>query len=128
MNNLLKQMTDEDRAKSKLVKDQKREWALLNLRQEFQDFGSWKELSSKFGVRLPVYYVPGTDIKFIRRMAKKIGVSIDDFVETTGCVSLKEFAMSNINWPCYALCGVFLEWVNSLDGEKIRAKSSLQED
>jgi len=81
--NHLKIMTDEDRAKSLAVKEEKKAWALENLKQDFEDLVSWKDLSSKHGVRLPLYYVPGTEIKFIKRMAKKKGVEINDFVETT---------------------------------------------
>lgn len=116
---MLTPMTDEDRIKAALIKEEKKEWARENLKQEFEDLSSWKDLSSKYGVRLPVYYVPGTEVKFIKRMAKKRGVDINEFVEATGYSSLKDFALANITWPCYALCGVFLEWLDEVYGEKI---------
>lgn len=112
-------MTDEDRAKSAAVKEAKKAWATENLRQDFQDLQVWKDLASKRGVRLPIYYAAGTEIKFIKRMAKKLEVDIDQFLESTGFTTLKQMALANPNWPSYALCGILLEYSEEVNGEEI---------
>lgn len=112
-------MTNEDRAKSALVKEAKKAWAAGNLRQDFQDIQLWKDLASKRGVRLPIYYAAGAEIKFIKRMAKKLEVDIEQFLDSTGFTTLKQMALANPNWPSYALCGLLLEYSEEVNGEEI---------
>lgn len=129
MSNLsFKVMTEEDRAKASEVKEHKKQWALANLKQDFEDLQTWKDLASKHSVRLPIYYAAGTEIKFIKRMAKKLGVNIDEFLGSTGFTTLKQMALSNITWPSYALCGILLEYAEEVNVEKIRTESIVQKD
>lgn len=129
MSNLqFKAMTDEDRLKSAQVKEEKKQWALANLKQDFEDIQVWKDLASKHAVRLPIYYAAGTEIKFVKRMSKKLGVNIDEFLESTGFTTLKQMALSNPTWPSYALCGILLEYAEEVNGEKIRTESDVQKD
>ena len=127
INPSFKPMSAEDRAKANEIKEEKRKWALENLKQDFEDISVWKELSSKFSVRLPIYYAAGTEIKFIKRMAKKLGVNIDEFLENSGFTTLKQMALSNPTWPAYALCGLLLEYNEEVNGEKVRTESIVQE-
>lgn len=114
-----KVMSDEDRLKSAQVKEEKKQWALANLKQDFEDLQVWKDLASKHSVRLPIYYAAGTEIKFVKRMARKLGVNIDDFLEATGFTTLKQMAISNMTWPSYALCGLLLEYKEEINDEKV---------
>lgn len=129
MSNLnFKVMSDEDRMKSARIKEEKKQWALVNLKQDFEDLQVWKDLASKHSVRLPIYYAAGTEIKFVKRMAKKLGVNIDDFLDSTGFSTLKQMAVTNITWPSYALCGILLEYVEEVNGEAVRTESNVQKD
>lgn len=129
MSNLnFKVMSDEDRLKSAQVKEEKKQWALANLKQDFEDLQVWKDLASKHSVRLPIYYAAGTEIKFVKRMAKKLGVNIDDFLDSTGFSTLKQMAVTNITWPSYALCGILLEYVEEVNGEAVRTENNVQKD
>lgn len=123
-----KVMSDEDRLKSAQVKEEKKQWALANLKQDFEDIQVWKDLASKHSVRLPIYYAAGTEIKFVKRMSKKLEVNIDEFLESTGFTTLKQMALSNPTWPSYALCGILLEYAEEVNGEKIRTESDVQKD
>lgn len=126
MSNLhFKVMTDEDRVRSAQIKEEKKQWALVNLKQDFEDLPVWKELASRHSVRLPIYYAAGTELKFVKRMAKKLEVNIDEFLEVTGFTTLKQMAVTNITWPSYALCGLLLEYVEEVNGEKIRTESNV---
>lgn len=127
-NSNFKVMSDEDRLKSAQVKEEKKQWALVNLKQDFEDLQVWKDLASKHSVRLPIYYAAGTEIKFVKRMAKKLEVNIDNFLEATGFTTLKQMAMCNITWPSYALCGLLLEYKEEVNGEKIRTEDNVQKD
>lgn len=129
MSNLnFKVMSDEDRVKSAQVKEEKKQWALANLKQDFEDLQVWKDLASKHSVRLPIYYAAGTEIKFVKRMTKKLGVNLDEFLESTGFTTLKQMALSNPTWPSYALCGILLEYAEEVNGEKVRTESNVQKD
>lgn len=129
MSNLhFKVMTDEDRIRSAQIKEEKKQWALVNLKQDFEDLPVWKEIASRYSVRLPIYYAAGTELKFVKRMAKKLEVNIDDFLENTGFTTLKQMAVVNTTWPSYALCGLLLEYVEEVNGEKIRTESNVQKD
>lgn len=112
-------MTEEDRARAVLVKEQNKQWALDNLQQDFVDLPHWKTLASLYNVRLPIWYAKGTEIKYIKRIAKGLKVDISLFVEDTGFTNIKQLAQANINWPAYALCGLLLEWYDNLYGKKI---------
>lgn len=127
-NSNFKVMSDEDRVKSAQVKEEKKQWALANLKQDFEDLQVWKDLASKHSVRLPIYYAAGTEIKFVKRMTKKLGVNLDEFLESTGFTTLKQMALSNPTWPSYALCGILLEYAEEVNGEKVRTESNVQKD
>lgn len=107
--------SEEGRRKAAEVKEEKKKWATENLKQDFEDLQVWKDLASKHSVRLPVYYAASSEIKYYRRITKKLGVDLGAFVEDTGFGSIKQFAAANKTWPAYALCGLILEWFEGLN-------------
>lgn len=123
-------MTDEQREKSRLARVAKRLWSEENLQQDFLDVQIWRDLASKHSVRLPISYAAGTETKYYKRVTKQLGVELERFVEETGYKTIKQFAQANIRWPAYAICGLILEWYESLDEEskKARTEEHLQED
>ena len=60
MNNQERKFTP-DYEKAKLAVQQKKE-DNAHLYQDFLDSPTWKELASKYGVRLPRYYIPNTEV------------------------------------------------------------------
>lgn len=111
MNNL-PSLTDEQRqehlAKAKLAKEVKKAYAEANLKLDWQDENYWRETCQQLGVRLPQRYDVGT--RGIKKIAKKLGVDVNEFVESTGFSTLKQFEAANPTWPAFALAGIFVEW------------------
>ena len=121
-------MTDEQREKSKQARIAKRIWSEENLQQDFLDVQVWRDLASKHSVRLPISYAAGTETKYYKRITKQLGVELERFVEETGYKTIKQFAQANIKWKAYAICGLILEWFESLDGKETRAEEHLSEN
>ena len=113
LNTLTPEQRTELRQKAVLSKDAKRE-ANKHIRTDYADMQYWEELASKHGVRLPIRYYPSTDIKYVVRVAKRLGVDVKEYVSTTGCKSLKELAELNKGWSAAAMCGLFLEHIDEI--------------
>lgn len=116
LNTLTPEQRAELRQKAVLSKEAKRE-ANKHIRTDYADMQHWEELASKHGVRLPIRYYPSTDIKYVVRIAKKLGVDVKEYVSTTGCKSLKELAELNRGWSAAAMCGLFLEYAEEEMGK-----------
>lgn len=112
-------ITEEDRQKAKATKLAKVEWAKENL---YSDFGDderyWRELASDFGVRLPAYYIPGSETKHIKRLLTKLGADVKEFLEDQGYSTLKKMVTDDPKWPAFAQCGLVLEWWSEKQAEK----------
>lgn len=84
-------------------------YAEANLRRTFADEGHWRDLASKHGIRLPAWYIPGTDLKHIRRACRKLGIGSQGMRDCTGFSRAEDFAAANPAWPAFALVGLLLE-------------------
>lgn len=115
LNNITPEQRIKLREKARISREQKKEQC-KDVRTEYMDMGHWEALASKYGVRLPFRYLPASDIKYVTRVAKKLGVDVKAYVETTGCRSMKEFASLNSNWSAASMVGLFLEWVDEIKG------------
>lgn len=106
---MLKNKTVEElqemREKARLVRESKRE-AGKHLK-EFMDENHWRSLASKYGVRLPISYIPATETKYIKRIAKKLSVDLQEWLEGD---KLSAFGKDNPDWSAAAHAGLFLEW------------------
>lgn len=78
------------------------------LKNDFADKNHWRRLASKYGVRFPSDYVPGSEARLIRRAASRAGVSTDAIRDAFGG-DVKHMHRSNPTWPAYALIGLVLE-------------------
>jgi len=108
--NHLKIMTDEDRAKSLAVKEEKKAYALAHLKTVYTDEVFWRELSSLYSARLPQWYFPNTETKYIRRMCKTLGVDLNEYLEYTGFTTLNQYVQANPEWTAFGLTSLVLEW------------------
>jgi len=106
-------MTDEQR---QAVKDQRiadQEYARENVTLDRPDEPYWKALASEQGIRMPQWHILGTEIKYIRRACKKLGVDVKEYTDSTGFKTLKEFAETNHKFNAVAQVGLVLEyWVD----------------
>lgn len=116
---MLVPMSDEQRQeiKDKRLADQ--EYAKEHLNISYADEQYWREQSSLFGIRLPMWWKPASDTKYVRRACKKLGIDIKDFVASTGFSNLNQFVRNNPRWSALAVVGLCIEYKLSLEsGEK----------
>lgn len=107
------QMTPEDRlkfqAQAALTKEANKKWAEENLRNDFADENHWRMLSQEYSVRLPQWYIPCTETKYLKRALKKLNLDSSWWTDQTGCSNFKEFSDMNPKYPAYACVGIILE-------------------
>ena len=86
-----------------------------HLKNDFSDLPHWKELASKYGVRLPSYYQPASETKYLRRLFKKVDMDIKDYLEACGVSTLKQLVKLNPDYPAYAEMGLALEYIDEIN-------------
>lgn len=106
-------ITQEMHNQAKLTRELKKLEAEKNLKLEYADADHWSSLASKFGVRLPIYYHPSSETKYIKRMASKIGIDLQDFLNSTGFSTLKQLVEANKTFNCAAMCGILIEYADN---------------
>jgi len=109
-------ITDEQRAQAKIQRKIEQEYARKHLFISSKDEQFHRDLGAKLGVRMPFWWIPCTETKYIRRSAKKLGINLQDFVETTGFDSIKEFCYANSELTAFTVVGLMLEWYESEEG------------
>lgn len=111
-NSNLPVMTPEQREealeKSRLAKIAKKEYAEKHLKLDWKDEPVWRELAQNLGVRLPQRFDTGP--RGVKKIAKKLGIDINEWVECTGFTTLIALCNANKTWPSWAICGLILEW------------------
>lgn len=103
--NHLASITPEEReaiqAKSKAAMAEKKAWAKEHLRNDFADNPLWRELAKKYDVKLPPYYEPNTETKYLHRVFKKTGTCCKEYLEACGATTLKQLASMNPAYPAF---------------------------
>lgn len=103
-------MTDEQREESKQKRLKDQQFARENYKITYQDEGFWREKVSEYGLRMPSWWVSGSETKYIRRACKKLGVDVNSFVESTGFSNLAELARNNPTFTAFGLVGLVIEY------------------
>lgn len=103
-------MNDEQRQVVKEKREAAQLWAKDHLKDDFADESVWRALGSEYGVRFPQRHVPGTELKYLKRTCKKLGIEISSFLESTGFSTLKQLAETNKTYPSWSLVGLILEF------------------
>mgnify|MGYP001580934513 CR=1 FL=1 len=99
---------DEMRAKAAQSRLDKKE-ASANIRY-MADENYWKDVASQLGVRMPQSICQASEIKFIKRIANKLGIDTSVWVkDVCGCKSLKEVAELNKDAGAVGMVGFFIE-------------------
>lgn len=112
LNSNLPILTPEERLitqqKAQESRDAKKVFAEENLKLDWQDENFWRASAASLGVRLPQRFDVGS--KAVKKIAKKLGVDLNEFLATTGCSTLKELVELNPTFPSFALCGLVIEY------------------
>ena len=106
----LVRMTDEQREVAKLKRIADQEYARQHLKTEYMDQNYWVDTASKYGLRLPGWWIPAREVKYIRRACKKVGVKVSDFIDSTGFSNLNQLAANNPTFTALAMVGLVLEY------------------
>lgn len=113
--NYLKDLSDEEReqlrVKAEQNREEKKQYALKHLKYQWVDKPHWKELASKHGTKLPNWYVPGSEVKFIKRLFRNSPLDIQDYIYDMGCKTLLEMVECNKDANAQAMVGWALEYI-----------------
>ncbi len=104
-------ITDEQREQAKQQRLADQEYARNNLKINYADQPHWVSLASKYNSKLPLWWKPASDVKYLRRIAKKANFDLNTFVESTGCSTIKEWVNLNSNYTALGVAGSLLEFI-----------------
>ena len=111
-NSYLENLTDEERAanleKARQARIDKKEWAQKNLDLNMTDDGLWRELASKYNVKLPVRYEKAHS-KFVNRALKALGKDKSWYEDHVGLKNGNEEARLNPRMTAVQQIGLILE-------------------
>ncbi len=104
-------ISKEDLEKAQEKRRDKKKYAEENLTLDYgSDEDVWKSLASKYNTRLPIYYQPNTETKYIRRLFKHLSLDIQEYLEYCGVKTLKELVSLNPTYTARAEVGFALEY------------------
>lgn len=103
-------MSDEQRQVVKENREAAQLWAKENLKTEYMDENYWRDTASKVGLRLPGWWIPSSEVKYIRRACKKLNIDINDFTDSTGFSNLNQLVANNPTFTALAMVGLVLEY------------------
>jgi len=113
------EITEEMKQAAQQAKKNKITYAKEHLKLEWADEDHWRSLSKLYTVRLPQYYHPATDTRYARRLVKKLGGDMNEYLEYCGCRTLKELVSLNTTHNAVCFCGLILEWWHEKQTETI---------
>ncbi|WP_443698991.1 hypothetical protein [Pseudomonas sp.] len=105
-------ITEEQRAAAKIRKSIDQDRARLNFKVDYADHQYWIMLATKYNCRLPLWWQPSSEFKYLRRVAKKANFDIRLFVESTGCSNIKEYVSINSHLSAIGVVGPLLECID----------------
>ena len=115
--NYFASLTDEEREKLRQKAQESREAKKLagaHLRQEYADKDYHKQLASEAGIRLPQMHIPNTEMKYLKRAMRVLGVNPKDYLEDCGATTLKKLAEMNPLMTAHEEVGLLLEWAKEM--------------
>ena len=111
-------LTTEEREKLRKKAQESREAKKLagkHLRQEYADKDYHKQLASEAGIRLPQMHIPNTELKYLKRAMKVLGVNPKDYLDECGATTLKKLAEMNPLMTAHEEVGLLLEYAKELE-------------
>lgn len=100
-----------DVEKAQAARRAKAQWAKENLKLEYDDEEHWKELSKLYNFRLPIYNIPNTSTKYLKRFFSHMKLDIKDYLDYCGIGSVKELVSLNPEYTARAEVGIAMEYV-----------------
>lgn len=114
------EITEEMKQAAQQAKKDKIAYAKEHLDLDWgDDEKHWKSLGKLYNVRLPAYYHSSEETKYARRLFKKLGGDMNEYLEYSGCRTLKELVSLNPTHNAVAFCGFILEWWHEKQTETI---------
>lgn len=105
-----KPMTDEQREEVRLKRLADQEFAKENLHTNYQDEDFWKERASFYGFRMPMWWIPASETKYVRRACKKLSINVEDFVSSSGFSNLSQLVSVNPTWTAFGMVGLCIDY------------------
>jgi hypothetical protein len=105
-----KPMDGQQREEVRLKRIADQEYAKEHLTLNRPDEPYWKVEASARGIRMPQWHILGTEVKYVKRACKKLGIDVKEYVESTGFKTLKEFAENNSKFNAVAMVGLVIEY------------------
>jgi len=109
LKNLTPEQRQELRAKAAQSREDKKK-AGEHLKQDWADEAHMRGLASEFGIRLPSSFIPNTEIKYLRRVANKLNIDLNAYIEACGVKNLKQLVALNPDHPAWIECYFLLEF------------------
>lgn len=103
-------ITEEQRELARLKRLEDQQYARDNLKTVYADEGFWRGKSSEWNMRMPNWWSKGSEIKYIRRACKKLGIDVKEFTESTGFSNLQQLAKNNPTYTAFGLVGLVVEY------------------
>lgn len=107
-------MSEEQREAVRIKRLADQDFARENYKIEYADQNYWAETASKYGLRLPGWWIPSSEVKYIRRACKKLNIDVSDFLSSTAFSNLNQLAENNSTWTALSMVGLTLEFKESL--------------
>lgn len=106
-------ITDEQREQAKQQRLIDQEYARNNLKINYVDSDFWKERASFYKLRMPLWWIPALETKYVRRACKKLEITVEDFVDSTGFTNLNSLVRANPTWTAFGMVGLCIEYKES---------------
>lgn len=113
MQNYLENVTVEQRqewlAKAHEARKVKKQAGAHLIQDHGDDETVWRSLASSVGFRMPALHIPASELKYVRKLLKKIDRDMDWCKTVFGYSNMARFYKDNPAWSIVALCGLILE-------------------
>lgn len=117
----LQNITDEERQanaeRAKIARAEKKAAGEL-LKQDWADEPHFRKLASKYGVRLPVAYASNSEVKYLKRIMKTLGIDHKEYLTYCGFSNFTQFHKENPTTPCWVEAGYLLEFWDEKENSK----------
>jgi len=107
-------MTEEQREQVKQKRLADQEYAKANLKTNWQDADFWRERAVVYGLRMPMWWIPATETKYVRRACKKLNINIEHFILSTGFTNINQLVKHNPTWTAFGLVGLCIDYKENI--------------
>lgn len=90
------------------------EHAKEHLKLEYADESHWKELARKYSFRLPPYYQPASETKYVKRLFQHVDMDIKQYLDDMGGATLKQLVKMDSGQTALASVGLALEYIDEV--------------